>query len=214
MDKKTTTIVIIVVAVLIVGGGAYYAYYRWQQQRMVSQVFKELYGVDLSKVSGQTGIQGKVAEEIAKEMAKEEVAQRQEAAREAAKTPEDRYNETQSVAAYDDVSKGVSSEAQAIVEKVFGKAKLVGYSSGFYGMSNDKNSGASTFKIARLTTAADVGALNKYFTDKGLQIISSGVDNQEAMVMAGNDTEQYIVGFNINEQDVNVSILRTSATAE
>ncbi len=214
MDKKTTTIVVIVAAVLIVGGGAYYAYYRWQQQRMVSQVFKELYGVDLSKVSGQTGIQGKVAEEIAKEIAKEEATQKQEEAREAAKTPEDRYNEAQAVEAYDDASKGVASEAQAIVEKVFGKAKLIGYSSGLYGLSADKNSGATSFTIARLTTAADVGALNKYFTDKGLQVMSSGIDNQEAMVMAGNDTEQYIVGFNINSQDVNVSIMRVSQAAQ
>ncbi|MDD5726612.1 MAG: hypothetical protein PHC53_04400 [Patescibacteria group bacterium] len=213
MDKKTTTIVIIVVAVLIVCGGAYYGYYRWQQQRLVSQVFKEMYGVDLSKVSGQTGIQGKVAEEIAKEMAKEEVAQKQEEAREAAKTPEDRYNETQSVTAYDDASKGVSSEAQGIVEKVFGKAKLVGYSSGFYGGAN-KDSGVTTFKIARLTTGADVGAVSKAFSDQGLQILNSGVEDQQAMVMAGNDNVQYIVGFNLNEQDVNVSIMRAAPTTE
>lgn len=200
-SKKTLVIILIAVVVLIAGS---YTFNRWQQQRLISQTLQELYGVDAGKVGGITGITGKIAEE----MAKEEAKQKAEEASEAAKIPEDKYNETKEMPAYDDNSKTVTSEAREIVEKVFGKAKLTSFSSGFYTGANQ--SGISAFTISRLTSTADVGAINKTLTDKGLQIMGSSIDNQEALIMAGTDNVQYTVQFNIGGQEVGISIIKTA----
>lgn len=186
-NKKTLIIVLVVVAVLIVGG---YAINRWRQGQLISQ----LYGINTGK--------------IAEEMAKEEAKQKTEEVSEAAKTPEDKYNETKEISTYDDNSKTVTSEAKEIVEKAFGKAKLTGFSSGLYAGAN--KSGISAFKINRLTDAADAGTINKALTDKGLQIMNTSIDNQEVLIMAGNDNVQYTIQFNIGEQEVTISIIKTA----
>ena len=213
MNKKTITIVVITVAVLVVIGGVYYGFNRWRQQRLANQILGGIYGVEtgglLGKIIGGGSISDQVAQEMAKEAAKEEARQKADEAKEAAKTPEDRYNETEEMPTYDANSKTMAAEAKDIVEKVFGKAKLTSISTGIYG-SDIAGSGVAEFQIARLATGADLGALNKALTDKGLPIIQSGIDNKSVGVMAGSNDLVYTVSFEIGEQTVGVTIMKAN----
>lgn len=208
MDKKTKTIVIVVLAIAVVGG-LYYGINRWRQQRLVNQYLKEVYGLNtglLGKVTGgvaNSGINNQIAQEMARQAAQEKLDE----AKEAAKTPEDKYNATAEMPTYDANSKALANEAKDIVEKAFGKAKLTSISSGMYGLS--PGSGVLEFNTARLTTGDDLGALNKILTDKGLPVLQSGIDNKTAMVMAGNNESSITFGFEIGEQVVGVTIMKT-----
>lgn len=208
MDKKTITTVVIVVAALVVVGGLYYGVNRWRQQRLVNQYLKGVYGTDaglLGKIAGN----GTIQEQIAKEMVKEEARQKIDEAKEAAKTPEDKYNETEEMATYDANSKAVADEAKGIMEKAFGKVKLTAISTSVYG-GGVGGSGMVEFEIARLTTGADLGALNKAFVDSGFQVMQSGIQDKNAGVMAGNDSVVYTVNFEIGGQTVSMIIMKTS----
>ncbi len=211
MDKKTKTIVIVVLAVVVVGG-LYYGVNRWRQQRLANQILKEVYGVNTGLLGGLTGggnISNQIAQEMAKEAAKEEIKQKTDEAKEAAKTPEDKYNETEEMATYDANSKAVADEAREIMEKAFGKVKLTSISTGLYG-GGTAGSGTVEFQIAHLATGADLGALSKAFTDKGFQVMQSGIQDKSAGVMAGNDNVVYTVNFDIGGQTVGMVIMKTS----
>lgn len=211
MDKKTTTTVVIVAAVVVVAGGLY-GVNRWRQQQLAKQILKGVYGVDAGLLSGLTpggNLQEQIAKELVKQGAQEEAKQKADEAKEAAKTPEDRYNETKEMPTYDANSKAIVAEAKAIVEKVFGKAKLTSISTGIYG-AEFSGSGIMEFKIARLTTGDDLGALNKILTDMGLPIIQSGIDNKTAGVMAGTNEAAYTFSFEMDQQVVGVNIMKTS----
>jgi len=209
MDKKTKTIVIVVLAVVVVGG-LYYGINRWRQQRLVNQYLKGVYGMNAGLLGGLTtggNVNEQVAKEIAKELAKEDAKQKVDEAKEAAKTPEDKYNETEEMSTYDASSKALADEVKKIMENAFGKVKLTSISTGLYG--SVAGSGAVEFKIARLTTGNDLGALSKAFTDAGFQIMQSGLEDKSAMLMAGNDNVSYIIGFEVEEQTVAVTVVRT-----
>ena len=82
-------------------------------------------------------------------------------------------------------------------------------STGLYG-GEVAGSGVLEFKVARLTTGADLGALNKAFTDKGFQIMQSGIQDKNASVMAGNNSVIYTVSFDIGGQAVGMVIMKTN----
>ncbi|OGF20733.1 hypothetical protein A2316_02580 [Candidatus Falkowbacteria bacterium RIFOXYB2_FULL_38_15] len=207
MDKKTKTIIVVVLVVGVIGG-LYYGVNRWREQRLANQILKEAYGLNTGVLGGLLGgsVQEKIAKEMAKEAAKNELQQAEDEAKEAAKTPEDRYDETEEMATYDDNSKFAADEARKIIEKVFGKTKLVSVYSNAYGSENSVSS-MMEFKISRLATGADLSALNKALTDKGLPIIQSGIADKTATVMSGNDNNVYSFGFEIGEQTVNANIM-------
>lgn len=212
MDKKTKTIVAVVLAVVVIGVAAY-GYNRWRQQQIANQILKSVYGVNTGLLGGLTGGGGKIQEQVANELAKQVVAdeakQKADEAREAAKTPEDKYNETKEMATYDAGSAAAVSEVRGIMEKAFGKAKLASYYSNNYGGST--NNSVMEFKIARLTTGADMGALTKVLTDKGLAIIQSGISDKTVTIMAGNEqTAVYSFGFEVDAQTVSVGLMKTS----
>lgn len=213
MDKKTKTIAAVVLAAVVIGG-VYYGVNRWRQQQLANQILKEVYGLNntgglMNKITGAGGsISDQMAKEMAKEAAKEEAKQKTDEAKEAAKTPEDRYNETEEMPTYDSNSKTVAAEAKNIMEKVFGKAKLTSISTNIY-TSDMVGSALMEFTIARLTTGADLGELNKAMADNGLPILQSGIDNKTATVMAGdNETAVYSFGFEIGGQTVSVNIMK------
>lgn len=212
MDKKTKTIVIVVVAIVVIGG-LYYGYNRWRQQQLAKQILG-IYGVNTGLLGGITGgggnIQDQIAKEMVKEAAKDAAQQKADEAKEAAKTPEDKYNETEEMATYDANSKAVAGEAKDILEKVFGKAKLTSISVNAYGSENIGGYSVMEFKIARLAAGEDLGALNKAFTDKGLQIMQSGIQNKSAGVMAGSTGTSYSIGFEIGEQTVSATVIKTN----
>jgi len=210
MDKKTKTIAVVVVAVIVVGG-LYYGINRWRQQRLVNQYLKGVYGLNTGLLGGLNGsgnVPDQVAKEIAKEMAKEEARQQIDEAKEASKSPEDIYDDTKEMATYDANSKALADEVKKIMENAFGKVKLTSISTGFYG--GVSGSGAVEFKLDHLTTGNDLGALSKAFTDAGFQVMQSGMEDKSASLMAGNDAVSYVVGFEIEEQTVDVTVVRVS----
>ncbi|MDD4902688.1 MAG: hypothetical protein PHE24_06155 [Patescibacteria group bacterium] len=211
MDKKTKTIVIVVIAVVVLGG-LIYGYNRWRQQQLANQILKSMYGVDAGLLGGLTG--GKVSEQVAKQIAQQAaqdaLQEKNDAAKEAAKTPQDKYNATEEMPTYDANSKAAVEEAKSIIEKAFGKTKLTSFYSNNYGADNFIAS-SMEFTIARLTTGADLGELNKALTDKGLPIIQSGISDKTATIMAGSDeTATYSFGFEIGGQTVSASTMNTS----
>lgn len=212
MNKQTKTILIVVLALVVVGG-VYYGVNRWRQQRLANQILQGVYGVGaggglLDKLTGGGNIQAEIAKEIAEEAAKEEAETAAEEAAEAAKTPEDRYNETEEMQTYDANSTAVANDGRDIVEKVFGRTKLTTVSTGMYMGEQAEGSGVLTFKISRLTTGSDLGALNKVFTDRGYQIMQSGIEDGNAGMMAGNDAVIYTVNFDIGSQEVGMLIMK------
>jgi hypothetical protein len=211
MDKKTKTIVIAVIAVVVLGGLAY-GYNRWRQQRLANQILKSMYGVDAGLLGGLTGgkVQEQIAKEIARQAAQDALQQKNDEAKEAAKTPQDKYDATEEMPTYDANSKTIAGEAKDLVEKVFGKAKLISISTNIYG-SDMAGSGIMEFEVARLTTGEDLGALNKALIDKGLPIIQSGISDKTAMIMAGsNETAMYSFSFDIGGQTVGANIVKSS----
>lgn len=209
MDQKTKTIVVVVAVVLVVGG-LYYGINRWRQQRLVNQYLKGAYGLNTGILGGLNGggnVSDQVAKEIAKEIAKEEAKQQAEEAGEASKSPEDIYDDTKEMATYDANSKALADEVKKIMENAFGKVKLTSISTGLYG--GVAGSGAVEFKLDHLTTGSDLGALSKAFTDAGFQVMQSGLEDKSASLMAGNDAVSYVVGFEVEKQTVDVTVLRT-----
>lgn len=197
MSKKT--IIIILVAVVAVGG-AYYGIHRWRQT-----------GGLLGVLTGGGGkLANLIGQETAKEAAEEEAQQKADEAEEAAKTPEDRYNETKEAAAYDANSKAAVSEIKEIVEKVFGKAKLTSVYTDIYD-SAGSSSRMMEFKIARLITGDDLSAFNKALTDNGLSITQSIMSDKTAIVVAsGNETVTYSFGFEVDGQIVSANIVKNN----
>jgi len=211
MNKQTKTIVIVVVAIVVVGG-AYYGINRWRQQRLVNQYLKGIYGVDaglLNKITGGVAGNGFTAQ-IAAEIAKEEAKQKADEAKEATKTPEDKYNATEEMTTYDANSKAVADGAKEIMDKVFGKSKVTAISTGMYG-GEVLGSGVVEFTIARLTTGADLGAMSKAFTDKGFEIIQSGIEDKNANLMASSDNVIYTVSFDIGGQTVGMIVMKSNS---
>lgn len=210
MDKKTKTIVIVVLAIIVIGGVSM-GINRWRQQRLANQILKSVYGVDtgggiLDKVLGG----GSVADQMAKEVAKEEEQQKKDEAEEAAKTPKDRYNETEEMATYDTNSTAAAKEGKNIVEEVFGDAKLITIYSNSYG-SETTVSSAMEYEISRLVTGEDLGKIVRVLEGKGLPIVQSGIEDKTAMVIAGDyETSLYSIGFEIGEQVVSVTIMKIS----
>ena len=210
MDKKTKTIAVVVVAVVVVCG-LYFGINRWRQQRLVNQYLKGVYGLNTGMMGGLNSggkIPDQVAKEIAKEMAKEEAKQQVDEAKEASKSPEDIYDDTKEMATYDANSKALADEVKKIMENAFGKVKLTSISTGLYG--GVAGSGAVEFKLDHLLTGSDLGALSKAFADAGFQVIQSGIEDKSASLMAGNDAVSYVVGFEVEEQTVDVTVIRIS----
>ena len=211
MNLKTITLVVVAIVAV---GGVYFGVNRWRQQQLPNQILKEVGEVStglLKKLIGEGGnIQKQVAKEIAKEAAQEEAQQKADETKKAAKTPEDNYNETEEAATYDANSKTAANEAKDIMEKIFGKTKLTSITTTSYDSGNTTSS-IMEFKIARLATGDDLGALNKLLTNKGLPIIQSSISDKTAMVMAGsNETTIYSFGFEIEGQTVGVNLIKTS----
>ncbi|MFA5129289.1 MAG: hypothetical protein WC477_00025 [Patescibacteria group bacterium] len=205
MNKKTLTIVIVVVGLAVIGGAAY-GYQRWRQQQLANQILRGIYGTNVP--SGLLG--GTVSNQVAQEIAKEAAKQKLDEAKEAAKTPEDLYNETAEMPTYDANSATMAAEAKVFVEKVFGKAKLTSISTGMYGGTMN-GSGNMEFKIARLTTGADLAALSKALTDAGMPVVQSGISDQSASLSAGSyETAMYSYSFSVGDQEVDVDIIKNT----
>ncbi|MCL5775096.1 MAG: hypothetical protein M1333_02695, partial [Patescibacteria group bacterium] len=146
MDKKKIIIIVLVIVGLALVG---YGYNRWQQQRLASQLIKDLYG------GRPGGLSDKAANEIAKQIAQDAANQQTDAAKEAAKTPLDRYNDTKETALVGQISPVFSNEVKPAVTTVFGTTKVVSYGTAYLGGVN--GSFTATFKTPRAVTVDDLG---------------------------------------------------------
>jgi hypothetical protein len=207
MDKKTKTIVIAIIAVVVIGG-LYYGYNRWRQQRLANQILAGMYGVNSGLLGGLgTGnVSEQVAKEIAKQAAEDAAKQKADEAREAAKTPEDIFNATEEMPAYDANSQALVNTFKDIIDKVFGKSKVTSVSTS-YG-ADQIGYGLLEFTINRLATGADLAAFNKVLTDKGLTVTQSGVSDKVASVVIDNDKMTVYFSFEIGKQVVSVNAVR------
>jgi hypothetical protein len=183
MDKKTLTIVIVVGVVVL--AGAAYGYNRWRQQRMVSQVVNAIYG---GQFAGNPLTGGKipqnVAAEIVKQAAADEAAQKAEDARSAAKTPEDKYNETEEMISIGTVYPAATDVIKPAIGRVFGKTKMTGYSGGYGGALGGF---VAMFKVPRVVAAQDMNALAKLFIDDGYVVVTQDADADGVMIMLQKD---------------------------
>lgn len=207
MNNKKT-IIIVIVAVVVVAG-AYYGYNRWRQQRLANQILQEVYGVNAGGLlGGITGGGGNIAQEIAKEAARQDALDEAQQREDAAKTPEDKYNVATAMETYDANSKALADDGKSIVESVFGKAKLTAISTAYMVMT--PGSGMMSYMVPRATIGTDIAAFSKALTDRGLEIMSSGVDNTSALIMAGNDAGSYVITFEMGEQEVSMTIMKNT----
>jgi len=206
MDKKTKTIVIIVLAIAVIGGLCY-GYNRWRQQRLANQILKEMYGVNTGLLGGLTNNNsGKLQEQIAKELAKqaaiEEAKQKADEAKEAAKTPEDRFNETKSITLTGKASSLIKDNVEPRLTAIFGKIKPTLFNNGYTGQ---ENSFLIVFKIPRVPTSEDFNKLIEEFTNNGYTSAMNSVGADSANLMFDKDTATVNISYeNSTEQEVGV----------
>jgi hypothetical protein len=209
MDKKTKTIVIVVLAVVVVGG-LYFGYNRWRQY----QILKMMYGVNTGLVGGLTGgsVSSQIAQELAKQAAKDEAQQKADEAKEAAKTPEDKYNETTETAVVGDVSPIVTKEIKPAIESIFGKTKMISYGTGY--MAGQTGSFGANFSVPRVVTAEDLNKLSLEFKNKGYAVISSSVESGTGNVsMMKGEEATLTFSYSDNGESQEIEVLYWQLTA-
>lgn len=181
MDKKTITTIAIVLAVVIVAGGLYYGFSQWRQQRLANQILNEMYGSDASKFGG---LSDKLAAEMAKEAAKQEADDKKAAEEEAAKTPEDKYNETEEVALTGEMATVAKDKIIPIFESAYGKVKPIMFSSNYMGQ---EGSFLVSFKIPSIPDGTSLNKLSEEFTSNGYKVVTNVVSNEGGNLMVEKD---------------------------
>ncbi len=211
MDKKTKIIVFSALAILVVGA-AFYGFNRWRQQRLANQILKNVYGLNSGMGGLVGGIPEQIAQQMANEAAKEEMKQEEEEAREAAKTPEDRFNETKETPTMGAVSPFLNGDLRPGMEAVFGKVKMTSYGSGMYG---GPKGFVASFKVPRIVTAEDLGKLADEFENKGFVVGSTSVESDSGNLMMTKDDELTVsFSFSGNGEDQEVEVLYMDLSAE
>jgi len=206
MNKKTKTIAIVAIVVVVLGG-LYYGYNRWRQERLAAQFLKTMYGLESGKI-GTLGsdLAGKIpanlAAELAKQAAEDEIKQKEEEAREAAKTPEDRFNETKAVTLTGESSLLAKDSIEPQLTAVFGKIKPTLFSNGYAGT---EKSFLATFKIPKIPTAEDFEKLTKEFTDSGYKVAMNSVSADGANILLEKDNITISITYeNSEDQEIGV----------
>ena len=194
MNKNTKTIIIAVVIVAVLGG-LYYGYNRWRQERLVSQYLKAVYGENAGALGGlvgglnggTTGMSKELLAELAKQAAKDEADQKKEEIAEAAKTPEDRFDETKAVSLTGSMSSVLKSKIEPQLTAVFGKVKPTLFSNGYMGQ---ENSFLVVYKVPVIPTSDDMNKLVEKFTAAGYvsAMNSIGADSSNLLFTKDNAT--------------------------
>ncbi|MCX6781847.1 MAG: hypothetical protein NTW66_01905 [Candidatus Magasanikbacteria bacterium] len=191
------TLIIVIIAVIVIGGG-YWAFHRWQQQRAISNLLKG-FGMDGSAANmlgkGMAGF----ADEMAQEAAKEEA--------EAKKSPADKFKDAETIEIASGSHSELASEIGDAIKKVFDDAKVTGFTSGYMGMNS--GSGVVQYTVPKLLALNDVNNLSKELEDKGFTIMTTGQQSESATIMAQKNSVTYTIGYNKDEQEITVIIIKT-----
>jgi hypothetical protein len=209
MDKKTRTIVIIVVAVVVLGGASF-GYNRWRQQRLAKQILANMYGINTGMMGGLTGgnIQERIAQEIIDQEKKDEEQQKKDEAEEAAKTPEDRYNETAAVSLTGQIAALVKAQVEPQLTAVFGKIKPTLFSNAYMGQ---ENSFLITFKVPRVITSDDANKLVDEFTKAGYTSAMNSIGADSANLLMDSAKATISISYeNPADQEIGVLYMEKS----
>jgi len=211
MDKKTITIIIIVVAVLVVVGGLYYGVNRWRQQQLANQILKQVYGVNSTGIlGGLIGGGGTIQQQIANELAKDEAQQKADEVKEAAKTPQDKYNETKETAIAGAVSPVLTNEIEPAIKAIFGQAKITSYGTGY--LSGQSGSFGANFKVPRVITAEDLNKLSSEFQNKGYTVIANSTESDSGEVtLAKGEESSLTISYSGDDQVLEILYWQLSA---
>lgn len=207
MDKKTKTIVAVVLAVVVIGGLSY-GINSWNQQRLANQFLKEAYGLNSGGLfgglmgGGSSGLSDQMVKQIADEAAKEEAQQKTDEEREAAKTPEDRYNETESVSLTGQTSSLVKEVVEPPFTSVFGKIKPTLFSGGYMGQ---EGSFLVVFKVPKVPTSEDFNKLSEEFVNNGFTVAMNSVSAESSYLLLEKDGATLSITYeNPEDQEVGV----------
>lgn len=200
MDKKTKIIVFAVIGVAVLGAASY-GFNQWRRQRLAAQILNAAYSGNVAGLLNNR----EVAQEIAQQIANQEAEEKSEEAREAAKTPEDRYNETQETAIIGSISPIVGATIKPAMEAVFGKVKLTSYGTGYMVLQN--GSFGATFKTPRVVTAQDLSALTEKLEKDGYSVMNSEVQSDSGSVtLAKGQSIMLTVAYSDGGEDQEVEV--------
>jgi len=204
--KKMNPIVIVVVAIVIIGG-LYYGATRWRQQQYINQLAKLYGGGSAGLLGGLTGggngqISDKLLKEIADQDAKNEAEQKKEEDKEAAKTPQDKFNETKEVALTGDTSSIVKTIIESPLNAVFGKIKPTLFSGNYMGQGS---SFLVVYKVPKVITSDDMNKLIGELTKNGYTVGMNSIEAEAAQIIMEKDGNSISVGYeNPTDQEITV----------
>lgn len=206
MDKKTKTIVIVVVAAVVLGG-AFLGYNRWRQQRLANLFLKEMYGINSGMMGGLAGGSGKISDQLAREFAdqaaKDAAQQKVDDAKEAAKTPQDKYNETKTVALSGQTASLVEAKVIPQLKAVFGDVKPILFSGAYMGQNN---SFLISFKVPRVIASDDANKLVAEFTKSGYTSAMNSIGADSANLLMDSDKATISISYE-NPEDQEIGVL-------
>jgi len=201
MNKNKVLIPVIVILAVAVLAGGYWAWQRYEQQRLARQFLSGLAGLG----GGNASDLQKLAENME---ALDNYGETGEEEREL--TPEEKFS------AVEDVGSGVpfvsktKNDIGPIISEVFGDIKVSSFLNNYLGMG--ENSGMVGFVVKRVAAASDLNKLISAFTSQGFTVITSGVDDGEASLMASKGNAQYTMSYSSGEQEVTVIIFSQETT--
>lgn len=191
--------VIVIAAVIMIAGGYRYLQ-RWRTERAINSMFREL-GID-DKAAGEFGSNlNSIAEEIAREAAREEA--------EAKKTPAEKFADAETIDITDGAHLATADIIGDAIKKIFGDAKITGYTKGYMGMNS--GSGVAQFTVPKLLSVNDAAALSKELENKGLKILATTAEKDSASIAAEKDNFTYTITYNNNEQEITAIIVKGEA---
>ena len=155
-------------------------------------------------------VQAMMAADIAEEAAKQDAADKKAAEEEAAKTPEDRFNETKEVALTGSTASVVKDNIEPILTTVFGKVKPVLFSGGYMGQ---EGSFLASFKIPSVPTSEDFNKLTEEFTSDGYKVVMNSVTADSGNLMLQKDDITISISYESPEdQEIGVLYVKEAAS--
>lgn len=195
--KNNKTIIIVVIAVVVIAAG-YLGYHKWQERRAFSDLMR--LGMD----QASENMLGKGMAEYASRLAQQ--AEEEDAT---PKTPAEKFRDAEIIEIASENHRQLTVEIGDAIKKVFGDAKVTGYTSGYMGMNS--GSGVAQYTVPNLLSVSTINDLSKEMQNKGFSILNTGQQDNTATIMAEKDSVTYTVGYNKDEQEITVIIIKPAS---